>query len=71
MIDLILGASMAWEMAAQPEYRVQNPLATVRIEWTGEQRDRRLYCEHISSVPMIEQGSGLNRCGIEFKTRLR
>ena len=40
-----------------PEYSGSNPLFVLRIE------KGNLFCEHVSSIPDVEKGYGLNMCG--------
>jgi len=44
-----------------PEYSGSNPLLVIRSEYKNG------FCEHISSIPDIEEGYGLNMCGMGIK----
>jgi hypothetical protein len=41
----------------KPEYSGNNPLFVLRVE------HENMFCEHISSIPDVEKGYGLNICG--------
>jgi len=49
----------------KPEYDGGNPLGVMRYSYSN--RDQTLFCEHISSLPDIEKGMGLNLCGIGLR----
>ena len=56
------GLSFSDEPAGGPEVDLPNPLGIIRGEYETEQGNT-LFCEHISSLPKVEEGAGLNHCG--------
>ena len=61
-LDFKAGISFADENSAAPEVNLPNPLGILRIEYPTE-NNNTIFCEHISSLPLEEKGSGLNHCG--------
>lgn len=60
--SLKAGLSLSDEKSAQPEVDLPDPLGILRLEYETD-KGNTLFCEHISSFPKTEQGSGLNHCG--------
>lgn len=58
------GVSFHPETFDAPEVTgLQNPLGIVRFEQQLSERTK-LFCEHVSSIPVHEDGYGLNHCGV-------
>ena len=47
----------------RPEVDLDTVLGVARVENKG------FFCEHISALTRVEQGSGLNHCGVLFKLK--
>jgi hypothetical protein len=60
------GVSKIDESKAKPEVDLQNPLGILRMEYETES-ETTIFCEHISSIPKDERGSGVNHCGFLIK----
>jgi len=59
-----VGISAHTPGADRPEIQgMGNPLGIVRGAW-GQGFKIEGFCEHISSIPVWEQGYGLNHCGV-------
>jgi hypothetical protein len=65
--NLYFGMSLSDESSTRPEVDLPDPLGILRMEYKTD-RENIVFCEHISSLPKIEAGSGLNHCG--FLVRL-
>lgn len=64
--DLNIGISLSDEDSAKPEIYLPNPLGILRVEYETE-NNTTVFCEHISSFPLVEKGTGLNHCGLMLK----
>lgn len=61
-INIKVGVSFSDENGGAPDVDLPNPLGIIRGEYETE-RGNIGFCEHISSLPKVEEGSGLNHCG--------
>jgi len=64
--SLNVGMSLSDESRARPEVDLADPLGILRLEYETES-NTTIFCEHISSIPKTEEGSGLNHCGFMIK----
>ena len=60
------GLALSDEKGAKPEVDLPDPLGILRVEYKTE-KETIIFCEHISSFPKTEEGSGLNHCGFLIK----
>lgn len=60
--DFKVGMSLSMEAQARPEIDLPGPLGILRMQYKTD-KGNELFCEHISSIPAVENGNGLNHCG--------
>ena len=68
--SVYFGAAMHHEKWDSPEHHIPNPIGIIGGEYKADEHVT-LYCEHLSSIPYIEQGAGINLCGFRYYVKLR
>ena len=61
--DLTGYAGVDMGAASFDGYEMENPIGRFGVRYRPEGSDVELHCEHLSSIPDINDGRGLNKCG--------